>query len=565
MNEIVDETSLSKGTVNNIIQQWKARINGTDIQEIRGFIVEVRKSGMSLKECAQAFRIANTLKKLNVYDEFDEGILDGDYNGQTETGPLTQTGQKKIMVEDKAEIEEEKDKENDYLGFKKRDIIGQIRSVSSTPQTSSITNHTKTNNLAEEDQISDAKGYQIDYFINTIYKNCKYHGIKPSIIIEWILDLFHFYTVSSESSTKQINNHHFHNQNQNHYQNLDLKDTNEDIPLVSKVSLILQQKKKEIQHLVDTKTTIIQEINRLNAQKEKIRINLSGLVKQERRVISYIQWYNNLKQELRNKFNLVIELEFELFARVINDLKNHDYNVPQIILEYKDLISIRQQRDTLKGELDSINRAKQHLLNDINELKDKEYSYTQTLKTFNELQKMGFELPKLKQLRGLILEISSINNIDPQQAISKFFKDIEKNYDKKLGFELKIIEIQIELEQLDNKVREKHRILAMQDDPAAPNLPFLYFQGLTSDDIVGFTYLILSLDNSYSLDYKSIKKKFTYINTNNDNNLVEKKEFWKLIVNRFKDLSSINVEIERAKTHLQELQNNINGHTRTQF
>ena len=95
MNEIVKETFLSKGTVNNIIQEWKARINGTDIEEIRGFIAEVRKSGMSLQECAQTFRIANTLKKFNVYDEFDEEIIDDDYDGEKEMGPLTKTGQKK--------------------------------------------------------------------------------------------------------------------------------------------------------------------------------------------------------------------------------------------------------------------------------------------------------------------------------------------------------------------------------------------------------------------------------------------------------------------------------------
>ncbi|MGD9673378.1 MAG: hypothetical protein AB7U98_07860 [Candidatus Nitrosocosmicus sp.] len=57
------ETPFSKGTVNNIIDDWKARINGTDIEDIRGFIAQVRKSGMTLQECAQAFRIVNILKK----------------------------------------------------------------------------------------------------------------------------------------------------------------------------------------------------------------------------------------------------------------------------------------------------------------------------------------------------------------------------------------------------------------------------------------------------------------------------------------------------------------------
>lgn len=580
MNEIVKETFLSKGTVNNIVQDWKARINGTEMEEIRGFIAEVRKSGMSLQECAQAFRIANTLRKLNVYDEFDERIVNGDYDGENETGSLIQAEQKNIMEEGKAETEEEDEEEDEdnHLGFKRRDVIGLIRSAITTHQTSSTANYTKTNN-PEESKIFGAKGYQINYFITTIYKNCKNNGIKPSIIIEWISDLFNFYSVSPESSEdKQIDNHHLHNQNQNHYQNPYMKDTNEntpteiqsdkiedEIPLVSKVSFLIQQKNKEIRQLADTKSTIIQEISRLNEQKEKIRGNLSSLIEQEKKAISYIQWYNNLKQELRNKFNLAIEVEFGSFARAINDLKNYDYNMPQIILEYKDLLSIREQRESLKREIDLNNRNKKHLLEDLFDLRDQVDARRLAIKTSFELQGMGFAFKKLKQLRDLILEISSTNNIDSYQAITKFFKDIERDYDTKLGFELKIKEMQGELEQLDNKVRENQRFLAMQD-PSAPNVAFLHFQGLTNDDITGITFLIQSLNNSYSLDYKSIKKNILYINTNsNNNNIIEKKEFWKLVVNKFKDLSSINSEIERAKSHLQELQDKTNGHTRTQF
>jgi hypothetical protein len=56
--------------------------------------------------------------------------------------------------------------------------------------------------------------------------------------------------------------------------------------------------------------------------------------------------------------------------------------------------------------------------------------------------------------------------------------------------------------------------------------------GLTNDDITGITNLVLSLNNSYLLDYKSIKKDNTiYANTNNlSNEIIDKKEFWKLIV-----------------------------------
>ena len=75
MNEIVRKTPLSKGTVNNIIQDWMANIAGTDLEEIRAFTSEIRKSGITIEECAQGFRIVRLLKKFNINDEFDVHVM----------------------------------------------------------------------------------------------------------------------------------------------------------------------------------------------------------------------------------------------------------------------------------------------------------------------------------------------------------------------------------------------------------------------------------------------------------------------------------------------------------
>ena len=57
MNEIVREIPVYKGTVNNIIQDWRSNIVGTNIEEISAVTSEVRKSGITVEECAQGFRI----------------------------------------------------------------------------------------------------------------------------------------------------------------------------------------------------------------------------------------------------------------------------------------------------------------------------------------------------------------------------------------------------------------------------------------------------------------------------------------------------------------------------
>ena len=62
-------------------------------------------------------------------------------------------------------------------------------------------------------------------------------------------------------------------------------------------------------------------------------------------------------------------------------------------------------------------------------------SCNQTLSLYNELQDMGLGLKELKLLRNTFNEIAYANNILKDQACQKFYRDIEEEYDNKLGFE----------------------------------------------------------------------------------------------------------------------------------
>ncbi len=484
---------------------------------------------------------------LGVLDEFDGWMRD-----EEEIIPLVHSGNKKI-------VEEEVEEDHDLISFKnnKENLLDLIRSATSTPEAWSTKDYIKTERF-EESRISNVKIYQITYFINAIYKNCKYHGIKPTTLIEWIEDLFYFYSVLSGQSTKEgIINHHsyqeqdFINTNEESIQKeepLDVK-TNNEIPLVSRVSFFIEQKKKEIHQLVSKRNTTIEEINILNKQKEEAQTRLSNTIEKEKKVFSYFQWYNNLRLDLYDRFNLKIEQEFEAFANVINDFKEYDYNTSLLIKEYKDFESLIQQINLTREEIQLKKEVIQDLLKEISNLEWQSYNYKLTMSNYQELNQIGFGLKELKHLKGLVTEISAANSIDPSEAVTRFFKELEENYDTKLGLYSKIKEMQNEYEQLKNKVAENQRYLAIQN-PVAPNLAFLYSQGLTNDDITGIADLVISLNNSYLLDYKSIKKDNTiYANSNNDNDIIDKKEFWKLIVDKFKDLKNINSEIERLRYH----------------
>ncbi len=77
MNQIVDETRISKGKVYYLITDWKNKIS--DIDEIRDFTIIVRKSDMSIQQCAQGFRMINILKNLGIQED-DGDATDVDNN-----------------------------------------------------------------------------------------------------------------------------------------------------------------------------------------------------------------------------------------------------------------------------------------------------------------------------------------------------------------------------------------------------------------------------------------------------------------------------------------------------
>lgn len=72
LDQIAKETSLSKGSVYNVVKHWKDSLGNAGIEEIREFAIIVNKAGMTIQECAQGFRIAQILKALRINDEFEE-------------------------------------------------------------------------------------------------------------------------------------------------------------------------------------------------------------------------------------------------------------------------------------------------------------------------------------------------------------------------------------------------------------------------------------------------------------------------------------------------------------
>ncbi len=63
-DQIALDAGISTGSVSSIIKDWKKGISIPDIKEVRHFSITVRKSGMSINQCAQGFRMIQLLNSL---------------------------------------------------------------------------------------------------------------------------------------------------------------------------------------------------------------------------------------------------------------------------------------------------------------------------------------------------------------------------------------------------------------------------------------------------------------------------------------------------------------------
>ncbi|MGN6624755.1 MAG: hypothetical protein ACTHKK_11490, partial [Candidatus Nitrosocosmicus sp.] len=66
MDKIVKETTRSKGKVHYIINDWQNKLGTASADEIIDFTRLVKKSGITVEQCAEGFRMINILKELGV-------------------------------------------------------------------------------------------------------------------------------------------------------------------------------------------------------------------------------------------------------------------------------------------------------------------------------------------------------------------------------------------------------------------------------------------------------------------------------------------------------------------
>ena len=92
-------------------------------------------------------------------------------------------------------------------------------------------------------------------------------------------------------------------------------------------------------------------------------------------------------------------------------------------------------------------------------------------------------LKELKLLRNTFNEIADANNIPEDQACQKFFRNIEEDYDDKLGFESKLDKLRSDIVTVNTNLNVS-RIALLAQPLVGPSFQRLFSKGLVEQDIV---------------------------------------------------------------------------------
>jgi hypothetical protein len=284
-------------------------------------------------------------------------------------------------------------------------------------------------------------------FISDVYNRCKDIGLSPRDTASHMADLLEF------SKT---------------------------VPL-SKIPDYIKEKTDEKRKLEEKIEDLEVYTEVLQEQKKDAESLRDKALQDERMTSSELKWYTDLKAEL-GKYGIPID-DITKLAKFVNNLKECEYNVEKTITESLNLEVLRTTHKHLQENIPSLENRKKDLERECSTLETMIAIHNQVLSKYHNLEVMGFGLNQLQFLWTTIREITRENNIDPEEAVTKFLSDVERQYNNKLGFESKIESLRNEVNRL-NQEQVILRAGLLSLPLVGPKLVKLTQNGVTEQDII---------------------------------------------------------------------------------
>jgi hypothetical protein len=249
---------------------------------------------------------------------------------------------------------------------------------------------------------------------------------------------------------------------------------------ISMKKIELGELEKQIENKQETISELNKEISNLE-EKQK------GLIETYKISVDGINWYRDIKKELTS-VGIPFD-EIPVFIDCLRGIKNQGYNVDMIVTKSSELLAFSKF-------IDDQNEIKLKIINEMNQLKnikkglEDQIGIIQLKLTKNqELENIGMGFKELKIIYKTIIELSNANNINPKEAIEKFFNDLNE-YDDIISFKKKVEDLKKDVATLNSQIANNRMILSAQQN-IGPILHDLVRKGISEKDIIDINFILL--------------------------------------------------------------------------
>jgi hypothetical protein len=192
------------------------------------------------------------------------------------------------------------------------------------------------------------------------------------------------------------------------------------------------------------KQQLEEEIQRLESVASEAKTRLDTALEQEAVTMKVLNEYSYFRTEM-NK-NRILMANLPAVVKTIHGILQLGYDPNTIVSKVSDFEKLQLVEKELKDSVDFLTKRKDKLESDCQFFGSQIDVHSQTLAKYEELEKMGFGLKEQKLLWHKVREIGIANQMSPKEAVQRFLKDVDEEYDAKLGFEAKIQKSKSELQ-----------------------------------------------------------------------------------------------------------------------
>jgi hypothetical protein len=230
---------------------------------------------------------------------------------------------------------------------------------------------------------------------------------------------------------------------------------------------------KQYQEYIELQKIQIQtskeEIESLQQRILNEKSNLDIALKEQGTTMAELNQYSSFKAVINN--NGVTMSDSSRFVEAVVGAKKLDFDANLIVEKVSNIMKLETDQKELEERVKSLNYEVEALGLICRDLEQEELCHRHSIEICGELEKMGMGIKQLKLFLNTIIEIATANDISEDEAIEKFFSDVQKQYDDKLGFELELKNLKSEVEksermqlELANKITALNSSMLKQID-----------------------------------------------------------------------------------------------------